>query len=203
MKEKKMKKTTLRRAAAALALLAAAAPAGATSLRRAGLEDLVAAHRTVLVGTVLDARSYWNEQRSFILTDVRVTPSEVLKGGAEDGDVTVTLLGGTLDGQTSIVVAGAELVAGRSYVLFVGEGDLPGARGVRTVPAHAQGVFAIVPGPDGEPRAVSEAADHPLVPDRAGATEVPGGAAGLRLSDLRRSVREIVERTAGAQEVIR
>jgi hypothetical protein len=180
------------RAVAALALLAAAAPAGATTLRRASIPDLVAANDTVVVGRVLDARSYWNEERSFILTDVRVTPRTVLKGSADRQDVTVTLLGGTVDGETSLVLAGAELHAGRDYVLFLDEADLPGARGVRTVPSHAQGVFEIVAGPDGEARAVSEAARHGLLPGRDGATEAPGGQEGLRLRDLEEEVRRAV-----------
>jgi hypothetical protein len=192
-------KITLTRAVAALALLAAAGPAGATTLRRASVSDLAATSSIVLVGRVLDARSYWNEERTFILTDVRVTPSRVLKGTADPQDVTVTLLGGTVDDQTSLVLAGAELYAGREYVLFLGERDLPGARGVRTVPGHAQGVFEIVAGADGDVRAVSEAVRHGLVPDRHGVSEAPGGATGLRLRDLEEQVLQAV----AGQEVVR
>jgi hypothetical protein len=192
-------KITRLQAVAALALLAVAAPAGATTLRRASVRDLAAANSTVLVGRVLDGRSYWNEERTFILTDVRITPSDVLKGVAEPGDVTVTLLGGTVDDETSLILGGAELQAGRDYVLFLGQAHLPGARGALTVPDHAQGVFEIVAGADGEARAVSEATRHALLPDKQGATEAPGGAEGLLLRDLVSEVRNVI----AAEEVVR
>jgi hypothetical protein len=188
------------RTLASLAVIAlASVPAGATTLRRAGVRELAAASSTVLVGRVLDARSYWNEERTFILTDVRVTARKVLKGNSGQEDVIVTLLGGTVDGETTLVMAGAELQAGRDYVLFLGEADLPGARGVRTVPGHSQGVFEIVAGADGATRAVSEAVRHGLVPDRHGDREAPGGAEGLSLRDLEEQVR----RAVAGEEVVR
>lgn len=192
-------KIAFSQALAALALFAAALPAGATTLRRASIRDLATTNSDIVVGRVLDARSYWNEERTFILTDVRVTARTVLKGSTDQADVTVTLLGGTVDGETSLVLAGAELHAGQDYVLFLGEADLPGARAARTVPDHAQGVFEIVAGADGEARAVSEAARHALVPDRHGATEAPGGAEGLRLRDLEDEIRKAV----AGEEVVR
>jgi hypothetical protein len=191
--------TAYSRSLAALALAAVAAPAGATTLRRASVQELAAANGTIVVGRVLDARSYWNEERTFILTDVRVTAREVLKGSTDGADVTVTLLGGTVDGETSLILAGAELREGRDYVLFLDEADLPGARAVRTIPAHAQGVFEIVAGAGGEARAVSEAARHALLPDSQGATEAPGGEEGLSLRDLQEEIHKAVAR----EEVVR
>lgn len=106
----------------------AVAPAGATTLIRAGLEDLAATNDTVVVGEVLATQSYWNDEGTFILTDVRVAPAEVLKGrAARQRELTVTLMGGTVGDRTTVIVGGAELAPGRSYVLFLGEEDLPGA----------------------------------------------------------------------------
>jgi hypothetical protein len=51
-----------------------------TTLIRQGLERLTSDDEGIMVARVLDTRSYWNADHSFILTDVRVRPSRVLKG---------------------------------------------------------------------------------------------------------------------------
>ena len=184
----------LRRAGWALALgavvsVASTAPAGAATLRRAGLEQLVADNATVVVGEVVDVHSYWNADNTFILTDVRVEVSEVLKGAA--GPVmTITVMGGTVGDLTTLIVGGPELVPGRSYVLFVGQGDLPGAARVPTLPDLTQAVFDVRLEAGGV-RAVSQAAPMPLVPDVFGETEPAGGRHGVAFDTLVRSIREL------------
>lgn len=175
---------------AAIALAAGvAAPASATTLIRAGLDDLTNANGTIVLGEVLAAHSYWNEGGTFILTDVRVAVQDVLKGEARGGELTLTLLGGTVGDLTTLIVAGAELVPGNSYVLFIGERDLPGVHGkALTVTDHCQGVFDLLPAGDGL-RAVSQATRHPLLPDRRGLSEPPGGVQGLALDSMGRAIR--------------
>jgi len=176
------------------------APAHATTLIRAGLNDLVAGNRTIVVGTVRSSHSYWNEDRNFILTDVRLTVQDVLKGNPRERDLTITILGGTVDDLTTVIVGGADLVPGKSYVLFLDRGDLPGIRNVRTVRAHSQGVFEIVKARDGL-RAVSQASRQPLHPDALGFVDVPGEAQGLPLSSMVQSIREIAARQGKLGEV--
>jgi hypothetical protein len=183
--------------AAALAL-AVVAPAAATTLRRASLEELVKNNAQIVIGEVVDARSYWNAEKSFIFTDVRIAPSRVLKGAPESRELTVTLMGGTVEDRTALIVGGAELALGQSYVLFVNEEDLPGLPGVPTVRDHCQGAFGVVKDKDGSQRAVSQAQGHPLVPDRAGLVEAPGGAEGLPLPAMIRSIEDAIAREAGA-----
>jgi hypothetical protein len=184
-----------------LALAAGAvAPAGATTLIRQSLDGLVASNSTIVVGEVLDAHSYWNAEGTFILTDVRFKATEVLKGSKRDSDFTVTILGGSVGDLTTVIVAGAELIPGQSYVLFLAEDDLPGVSGVRTVRDHSQGVFDIVRARDGM-RAISQANRHPLYPDALGFVDPPGGAKGLLLSDMVRSIREAASRQGARQEV--
>jgi len=179
---------------AALGALAAS-PAGATTLVRAGLDAMTASSGTIVHGEVLGARSYWNADHTFILTDVRIAPREVLKGSA-GSELTLTLLGGSVGDRTVMVVGGAELRPGQAYVVFVGEDDLPGRVGVQTVPGHAQGVFEVQKGADGGWRAVSQANDHSMVPDALGRTEVPGGREGLALPALLDTIRQAVAREA-------
>ena len=183
----------LLRCSAAIAIAAAvAAPATATTLIRAGLEELTSANGTVVVGEVLDAHSYWNQDRSLILTDVRVAVLETLKGKGEQ-ELTVTIMGGQIGDQTIQVIAGAELIPEKSYVLFLNQQDLPGAPGVTTVRDHGQGVFELLAADD-EVRAVSQANRHPLVPDAAGRFDAPGGVDGMPIDTLIRSVRELAGR---------
>lgn len=177
----------------------AAAPSSASTLIRQNLDGLVNGNSTIVVGEVLDAHSYWNDEGTFILTDVRLKATDVLKGDRRDTDFTVTLMGGTVGDLTTMIVGGAELLPGKTYVLFLGDGDLPGVQGVRTVRDHSQGVFEVVKARDGL-RAISEANRHPLYPDALGFVDPPGGAQGLLFNDMVRSIREIAGR-ASRQEV--
>lgn len=168
-------------------------PASATTLIRQSLSGLIAESSTIVVGEVLEAHSYWNDEGTFILTDVRIRATEVLKGDSRDSDFTVTLMGGTVGDLTTVIVGGAELTLGKSYVLFLGDGDLPGVRGVLTVGEHSQGVFDIVRARDGL-RAISQANRLPLYPDALGFVDPPGGAQGIFLNDMTRFVREAAAR---------
>ncbi len=179
-------------ALAAFLALCLVAPAGATTLIRQSLDDLVVKNETVLIGEVVDAFSYWNDDGTFILTDVRVVATEVLKGRLEGDEVTVTLMGGTVGDLSTLIVGGAVLEPGASYVLFLGDDDLPGAPGARTVRDHMQGAFDLVQ-IEGELRAVSQANGHPLMPDALGYTEAAGGEEGYPLDGMVETMREIVE----------
>jgi len=180
--------------------LGMSAPAGASTFVRVGLDYLVAENGLVVVGEVLSTRSYWNDPGTLILTEARISVSEVLKGKLADHEITVTIPGGTVGDDTIAVVGGAELIPGKSYVLFLQKGDLPGAGGVRMVRDHSQGIFEIQLGKDGL-RAVSQAVRMELVPDAFGNAKAPGGSPGLPLQAMRQSIRDLVERGAGRKEV--
>lgn len=179
--------------AAALAAVLAA-PADATTLVRMGLEDLVKEHSKIVVGEVVDVRSYWNHDGTFILTDVRFAAQQVVKGRLQENtEITITLLGGEVGDLATVIVAGAELVPGHSYVLFLNEENLPGVENVLTVREHVQGAFDVVLAKDGL-RAVSQAVRHPLVPDGQKQVQPPGGAEGLPLNEMIQSIRTIAAR---------
>ena len=175
-----------------------AIPAGALTLIRAGLDDLVAGNGTVVVATVEGAKSYWNRDASFILTDYRLKATQVLKGRVER-DFVLTLMGGTAGEFTTLIPGGADLQTGRSYVLFLRDEELPGTEKVTTVAEHSQGVFSIEDR-DGVEWAVSQAAGEALIPDeedpRDGA-DVPGGSKGMSLDELTRSIAELVAQGSG------
>lgn len=195
-----MKRHLLQGAAMMAILLGAVAPSRATTLIRQSLDSLVAGNATVVVGEVVDAHSYWNDEHTFILTDIRIKAAEVLKGDRRETELTVTLMGGSVDDLTTLIVAGAQLIPGRSYLMFLNEDDVPGVRQVLTVRHHAQGVFDVVRGRDGW-RAISQANRHPLVPDALGFVDPPGGGKGLLLDAMKQSIREIAARQGGLKEV--
>lgn len=182
-----------RRAVIALALLTGwASSANASTFLRLGLDELSAANGTIVLGEVVDVVSYWNADGSFILTDVTLSTRDTIKG-RRVAEHTVTLMGGTVDDRTALIVGGAELVRGRSYLLFLNAEDLPGVSRVLTVRDHSQGAFEIT-ARDGELRAVSQAHRAHLVPDRRGLIEAPGGSEGLALESLISELRTLVRR---------
>lgn len=178
---------------ALLAVVASSGTAGATTLIRASLDDLVAANERIVVGEVVDAVSYWNSEGSFILTDVRLRALSTLKGPSAGEEVTVTLMGGTVGETTTLIIGGPELIAGRSYVLFLNSENLPGAQAVTTVRDLCQGAYQVEL-KDGQLRAVSQANSHPLLPDKLGYVDAPGGVEGFPLEAMIQSVRETVNR---------
>jgi len=182
-------RTLLRGALAIMATAAIVAPARATTLVRASMDELIATNNTIVVGEVVDTYSYWNDEGTFILTDARVAVHEVVKGKVREGELTLTLMGGTVGDLTTLIVAGAELISGDSYVLFLNDEDLPGAPGHRTVRDHCQGVYDIVPAADGL-RAVSQANGYPLLPDASGYFDPPGGVEGFPLEAMIEAIRE-------------
>ena len=171
-----------------LALLLAVLPASATTLVRQGLDKLTTENEMVVHGRVLDLHSYWNADHNFILTDVRVRPTQMVKG-AGSGDVTLTVMGGQVGELSTVIIGGADLVPGSEYVLFLSHVDLPGAARRLTVRDHVQGVFEVIKG-----RAHSQAYGQPLYPDLEGRVDVPGGEAGLALDELVRQVRQNINR---------
>jgi hypothetical protein len=189
----RMSNRVIIRTAVALAMAALfAASAGATTLIREGVDKLTTGHEQVLLGKVVDLHSYWNADQSFLYTDVRVRPSQSLKGRATgNADVTLTLMGGTVGETTVLIVGGPEFVPGSEYVLFLGRGDLAGTKkNVLTIPSLSQGVFEVV-SLGGVRRAVSQAWNQPLLPDDDGEGTPPGGPEGLELDALMSQVRNL------------
>lgn len=172
-------------------------PLGATTLIRAGLDELVAGNETIVMGEVVDLYSYWNAEGSFILTDVRIRPLEVVKGVVPKGHLTVTLMGGTVGETTTLILGSPELVPGKPYVLFLNPEDLPGAAGVLTVRDHCQGAFDLITRGD-DLFAVSQANEFALLPDAKGLYKAPGEVEGFVLDEMFQTLRDIDRRQSGA-----
>jgi hypothetical protein len=168
----------------------AVVPASATTLIRSGLDQLTAANESVVYGRVLDIHSYWNADHTMIMTDVRVSASQVLKGDRAAREITFTLLGGTVGEITTLIIGGPELVPGSDYVLFLNRERLHGDQQVLTVRDLVQGAFEIADIGAGR-RVYSQALNHALLPDAGGLFDPPGGAEGLTLDDMLTQVRQL------------
>lgn len=170
------------------ALILMALPTNATTLIRQGMEGLATGTQEIVVGRVVDLHSYWNADHTFILTDVRVATSQVLKGDRSRGEIVFTEMGGSVGDVTTLIVGGPELIPGSDYLLFLSRRDLPGVRQALTTGELTQGVFDIVDTPRGR-RAVSQATRLGLLPDAAGLDQPPGGDEGLPLEDVAQQIR--------------
>ena len=122
--------------------LGLASDASATTVAKLGLREMTAASSTVIHGTVVSTRCRWNEDRSLILTDVRVRVDDALKGSAA-ATVTVVQLGGTI-GKLQVDVPGAAAFRpGEEAILFL----VPDSRGDLHVAGLSQGRFEVVRNP--------------------------------------------------------
>jgi hypothetical protein len=180
------------RVASVLAVAALAAPASATTLIRQDLANLVHENGTIVQGKVVDLHSYWNQDHNFILTDVRVRPSDGFKLFRPGNDMTFTILGGMVGDVTTLIVGGPVLVPGTEYLLFLNREDLPGAAQALTVRDLVQGVFEVGV-VNGQRRFFSQALGHPLAPDALGRSDVPGGDVGIEATDMVRQIRKAID----------
>jgi hypothetical protein len=180
------------RVAPVLAVAALAAPASATTLIRQGLDELVRGNATIVQGKVVDLHSYWNQDHTFILTDVRVRPVDGFKSWRSGKDVTFTILGGMVGDVTTMIVGGPVLVPGTEYLLFLNHEDLPGAAQALTVRDLVQGVYEVGV-VNGQRRFFSQALGHPLAPDAQGRFDVPGGEAGIEATDMVTQIRKAID----------
>ena len=192
------RRTGARLLAMAALAIAATASLHASTFQRASLDRLAAGSDSIVVGEVLGTHSYWGEGKRFILTDVNLEVSEVVKGNTETRQVVVTLLGGTVNDTTTLIVGGAVLQPGHSYLVFLGQADLPGAPAALTVRDHSQGVFEIVRSGT-ELRATSQALKENLVADERGETRAAGGPEGFELGNLLEQLRNLVNRKEGTR----
>jgi len=119
-------------------IVAAAVPASASIFVAMDRAELVAASQAVVVGQVVGARSFWNEDATAILTEAVVRVDETVAGAAPRF-VTVRTFGGTV-GSLRIEAHGFPTFReGQRMVLF-----LDGVGAIAEVVGYQQGQYRIV-----------------------------------------------------------
>lgn len=110
----------------------------ATQVNALSLDRLGQEAELVVRGEVTAVRSYWNDGRTRILTEVSVDVAETFKGLASSG-VRVVQMGGVVDGVRMTVHGALSWREGEEVVLFL-ENSLPGRHRVSGL---SQGKFAV------------------------------------------------------------
>jgi hypothetical protein len=108
------------------------------------MRDMASEAPLIVYGTVISSTSHWTENRSLIVTDVRVAVQDVLKGEAVS-QVVVTQPGGTVGKMRVDCDGAAAYIPGDEVVLFLDRGD----RGQNHVVGLFQGRFDVVQGVEG------------------------------------------------------
>ena len=119
-----------------------ARPAAPTTVVRMNLEEMAAASPSIVHGTVTSIESQWNEDRSLIVTDVRIRVLGTVKGDAF-AEVVVRQPGGVV-GKLKVEVPGMSVYRpGDEVVLFLA----PASTGKLHVNGLTQGRFDVVKDP--------------------------------------------------------
>lgn len=131
---------------AALLLLLFLVPTGAEAqVRKVTLEDLTRSSTAVILGEAEAPRSFWNEQRTQILTEVKIRVDESVKGDI-GGETIITIPGGRV-GSTMYEVSDMPVFQdGEQVLVFLWQHP----SGKQLVTAGQQGKLAIAIDPQSE-----------------------------------------------------
>ncbi len=123
-------------------VLAIASSARATSVPDMDLRALVDGSPSIVHGSVISTRCRWNEDRSLIVTDVRVRVMDAIRGGGVS-EIEFTQPGGVV-GKLVVEVPGASAFrSGDEAVFFLA----PDAWGRLCLNGLSRGCFAVLPDP--------------------------------------------------------
>lgn len=159
-------------------------PAAASSFVAMSRAELVAESASVIEGTVLETKAYWNNERTLIWTEVVLQVDDRLKGESP-GLVRVQTPGGQIGDFHIEAVGFPTFEAGERFVVFLRqEGERVRVTGSR------QGQYRIEKGADGAAMAVPAAGPEVLLIGRDGRRAAP--AEPLLLDSLKNEIREAV-----------
>jgi len=173
-----MKRTALLCVSVFLALAPLAGSLHATQIMRMTVRELGAQSSLVILGSVSEVRSFWNETRTKILTETTVAVAETYKGGG-GSLLRVVQIGGVV-GTVRMTAHGAlQWRPGEEVLLFLE----PSRGGTYRVAGFSQGKFSVERDPAtgdafvAQPRSESEpvlriAADE-TAPEASGGTRIP------------------------------
>ncbi len=126
-----------------LVLMAAFTPAGATTMRRMDLPEVVTRANRVVHAVAVEERVYWDHGHGRIFTDTTFEVLEDIKGLGSPR-VTVTMLGGNLDGWDMRIEGTPIFRQGEEVILFTS----PRPGGSNNLVGFSQGLMRIVEDPE-------------------------------------------------------
>ncbi len=137
-------------AASLLALAALALPASASTFLALSHQELAAEAGAVVEARVIAVRSFWNAERTVIVTEARLAVDDVVAGDAAR-DLVVRTFGGTVAGYTIQAHGFPTFRTGERQLLYLVQEPKDGS--VRVL-GYQQGQYRIVTGDDGVEKAV-------------------------------------------------
>jgi hypothetical protein len=173
-------------------LVAYNTPSHATTVEGMSLREMATEAPSIIHGTVVATSSRWTENRSLIVTDIRIAVHEVIKG--EDvTEIVITQPGGTV-GNLRVDADGAvTFKEGEETILFLDRSP----RGITYVVGLSQGRFDVVDDQQGRKRVRGLDPEHlniirsSVTPSTGGVT--PGaGRGGVPLDQFLGGVRDLV-----------
>ncbi len=160
-----------------------AGPLSSSTFLAMGRAELITKSESVIESTVVDAKSYWNEDRSMIWTEVVLQVDDLLKGESS-GLVRVQIPGGQIGDLRVDAVGFPVFTPGERFVVFL----TPDGGRLR-VTGYRQGQYRIETQKDGVEMAVpSVGPDVLLLGPDGRAADAPKA---LALESLKREVREV------------
>lgn len=103
------------------------------------IEEMPGKADFVVVGTVVDSFSQWDDRGVMINTHYRIQVEEDIVG-VNSAEITLIFAGGTVDGRTIVVTHTPLLSDGEKYIIFGYEGNKYSV----PVVGHEQGIFRVV-----------------------------------------------------------
>jgi hypothetical protein len=148
-----MKLISIRLIILVVCLAGVALPVSGTQVLYKSVEQLGSDAAAVVMGTVVDVRSFWNDSRTKIFTATVVSVEQSFKG-RPGGSVEVLQLGGTVDNVQVTAHGALRWAPGEEVVLFLE----PAPAGRYQVSGFSQGKFKVVRDPEsGAPYVLREA----------------------------------------------
>ena len=83
------------------------------------LEELASGADSIIVGQVLQLKSYWNRNKTKIITRVVISTEERLKGSAHSGNIAIVVPGGKIGDTSEEVTDVPDFYVGEKVVIFL------------------------------------------------------------------------------------
>lgn len=89
------------------------------SLMRANLEDLTAQADYIIIGNAVESKSHWNNEKTTIVTDVKVSIEEQIKGKIDLNEIIIRVIGGRVEDKTISSPEEPEFDIGKKAIFFM------------------------------------------------------------------------------------
>ncbi len=166
-----------------LAGLAVLASAGATTLQKLSLDDMIQQSTGIVRAKVAGAHSALHGQNIYTYYRLQILEAPKAGAGQGSGEIEVAVPGGTVNGMRQVAIGSPELATGSEYVVFLWTGK----SGLTQIIGLSQGLFLAAKDAAGNIHLTRPAADDLMLNGSGHA--VTAESTELRWSELRDRIR--------------